>query len=124
MALPTLRTLPAFPEGMTPAALTATSVISPVMTLIAGWIEPIHEITVGESQVSAFGLGQDGAVRGQQDAALLSVEIYRALGWLSLFTMLGGPLGAILPVLMIRLSVRMARAMLRIVRYLRIILPR
>ena len=124
LELPTLRPLPALP-GYTFATtgtelVSATNDISPVATLVMGWAAPAATF----SAWSVTNFGEDGAVKGQQDADLLTAQIGSVLGWLGIFTMLGGPFLAILPGLLIRLDIRIARGVLRILRYLRAMLPR
>ncbi len=124
LVLPTMRPLPVLP-GYTFATtgtemVSATNDISPVVTLVAGWSAPAATF----SAWSVTNFGEDGAVKGQQDADLLAAQIGGVLGWLGIFTMLGGPFLLILPGLLIRLDIRIARGVLRIVRYFRFILPR
>jgi hypothetical protein len=110
---PTLRPLPAPGVGVPPppgvtasATITATSAITPAATLIAAWAAPAATITSWSAE--AFG---DGAERAQTDAPALVERISGALGWLWFFTMLG-PLAALLPPILIRIYVRIARSVL------------
>lgn len=111
--LPTLRPLPAPAVGMPPvpgvtasATITATSAITPAATLIAAWSAPAATITSWSAE--AFG---DGAERAQNDAPALVERLAGALGWLWFFSMLG-PLAALLPAILLRIYVRIARSVL------------
>jgi hypothetical protein len=122
LAFPTFRALPPYSQPTLAAgsAITATAALTQAATIIAAWAAPAA--TVSAWSATQFPAG--GAAKGAADAQLLTAEIAKALGWLTLFTMLGGPIAAMLPALFIQVTIRLSRPALRLVRFVRRIFPR
>jgi hypothetical protein len=122
LAFPTFRALPPYSQPTLAAgsAITATAALTQAATIIAAWAAPAATV----SAWSATQFPEGGAAKGAEDAQLLTAEIAKALGWLTLFTMLGGPIAAMLPALVIQVTIRLSRPALRLVRFVRRIFPR
>jgi hypothetical protein len=107
-----------------PTLVTATIVISAqvvitqVHLLVTSVVMPVQTV----SAWSDTQFGPDGWVKGEQDAAPIVALLVSAFGWLGLFTILG-PLNWLLPPVLITFLIRIVRAILSVVKYVKQIIP-
>lgn len=87
--------------------LVSESILAPAATIVA-WCDATF--------------GPDGWQRAQTDAAPIVANVGDAFGWLAVFELIG-PLTWLLPPILITLLIRIARAILSIIKYVKQILP-
>jgi hypothetical protein len=117
LTLPTWQPLPTLVLTAS-GSLSMSLVISPVQTMVALFLPPVATLTAWCNGQ----FGPDGWARGSADSTPLVLAAAGAFGWLTLFSLFG-PLNWLLPPIVISLLVRVVRAILSLVKYVKQILP-
>jgi hypothetical protein len=102
----------------TTTAISATGAISYTKIIARIFLDPAATITTWCG--STF--GTDGWGKAQTDSAPIVVGVSSAFGWLAIFQILG-PLSWLLPPILITLLIRIIRAILSLIKYIKQIIP-
>ncbi|MEM8536212.1 MAG: hypothetical protein AAGF95_35635, partial [Chloroflexota bacterium] len=102
------------------ATMTITDIdaLSTTLELATVIIAPVQTMTAWCQQE----FGPDGWQKGQVDAGPIVALVGGALGWLALFGLLG-PLNWLVPPVLITVLIRVGRAVLSIIKYIKQIIP-
>lgn len=116
LVIPTFAPLPTIITAT--VTISANVVISQTRLLMTAVIAPVQTVTTWCSVT----FGPNGLQRAQLDATPITDGIAKAFGWLKFFEMIG-PLSWVLLPLLIGLLIKVARAVLSVVKYVKQIIP-
>lgn len=114
--VPTFAPLPTLVTAT--VVISAQVVITQVHLMVTSVVMPVQTVSAWSDDQ----FGPDGWAKGEQDAAPIVALLVGAFGWLGLFTILG-PLNWLIPPVLVTLLIRIVRAILSVVKYVKQIIP-
>lgn len=118
LLVPTMQELPTHVTITATVTITDIDALSTTLELATVIIAPVQTMTAWCQQE----FGPDGWRKGQVDAGPIVALVGGALGWLALFGLLG-PLEWLVPPVFITVLIRVGRAVLSIIKYIKQIIP-